>query len=884
MRFLWSRRRMDGDAAEELRHHLELLTERYIAGGMTPQDARDAATRQLGNVTRVREDIHEMNGVRWLDNLARDARYGWRQITRNPLFAVVVIVTMALGIGANTAILSLAYSVLIKPLPYASPNEIYSVNIIVPERQEQIPSLPATVQVFLEWQKHATSFSAITAMTPWEASVTGDGEPERLGGAKVAANFFSFLGVPVSLGRSFLDEESTPGKDRVVVISDGVWRRRYGADPAVIGKSISINGEPYQIIGVAAPSLLVPTSTQLNAVITFSPRIDVWKPIAPTPATLNNESWDHGVLVRAADRGALARGEQQLRDLLVQRARQDMPQIKTDPLIELVPIRDIYSARFRAPLLLIAAAAALLLITACASIANVVLARGASRATEIAMRVALGASRARIAAQLLTETLLLSLAGGAIGALLASYGTALLARFAPAELRELSSVSINGPFLICALVVSVVTGLACGLVPVLQSGRRDPISQLRDTRTTRGDITRMRQLLVSVEIALATVLLASGALLLHSFLNVMNSDRGYDVEGVLTADLSLFGDRYQTAQARAAFYNELVDGVRALPGITAAGAINNLPAVSASDGPSRAILLPEDTDFGAVVLKRPIAIVRAVTPGYFAASGATLRAGHTFTGSEQNLVAIVSESLARRLWPGVPLASVVGRQLRQGGNLSTPLVDVVGVVAEARPGALDNEPMAALYRPYGQWPSGYMTLVARTHGDPLALVPSVKARVRNLDPDIPIASIRTMRDIVSSTVAQRRLQMMLTALFAVVALVVGIVGVYGVTNYVVAMRTKDIGVRLALGADRLTVLRWTLAIGIRPVMIGLAAGIVGAMIAANVFRATLFGISALDPVSFASVIVVLLATSATACYVPARRAASIDPLAALRHD
>jgi putative ABC transport system permease protein len=353
---------------------------------------------------------------------------------------------------------------------------------------------------------------------------------------------------------------------------------------------------------------------------------------------------------------------------------------------------------------------------------------------------------------------------------------------------------------------------------------------------------------------------------------------------VLTADLSLFGDRYQTPQARGAFYGELVDAVRALPGVTAAGAINNLPAVSVSDGPSRAILLPEDTDFGAVVLKRPVAVVRAVTPGYFAASGAALRAGHTFTGTEQNLVTIVSESLARRLWPDVAIADVVGRHLRQGGNMSTPLIEVIGVMSDARPAALDSEPTAALYRPYGQWPSGYMTLVARTAGDPAALAAGVKARIRNLDPDMPIASIRTMREIVSSTVAQRRLQMMLTALFAIVALLVGVVGVYGVTNYVVATRTKDIGVRLALGADRLAVLRWALSIGIRPVIIGLAIGTAAAMMVANVFRAALFGISAFDPVSFTAVVLVLLATSAIACYVPARRAASIDPLAALRHD
>ena len=885
MRFLWSRRRMDADAAEELRAHLELLTERYIDSGMTPDAARAAATRQLGNVTRVREDIHEMNGVRWIDHLALDVRYALRQLARQPLFALVVVITMALGIGANTAVLSVAYAVLIKPLPYAAPDEIYSAEIIIPERRAQIPSLPATVQVFLAWQRAQTVFPSITALTPWEASMTGDAEPERVGGARVAVNFFSFLGTPVVRGRAFLDEESQPGKDRVVIISHSLWQRRYASDEAIVGRTVSINGEPFQVVGVAAPSLIVPTRTQLHPVIPFAPRIDVWKPIAPTPATLNNESWDHGVLVRLRDPHQRSQGEQELVALLNELARAQMPGVKTEASVHLVPVRDLYSAKVRRPLLLVVAAAMLLLATACASIANVFLSRGASRSTEIAMRIALGADRGRIASQLFVETLVLALFGGAVGTVLAFYGTALLVTAAPADVQVLSVASLNLPFLFSALAVTLVTGVLCGVVPVLQGSRRDPVTELKDaTRTTPSRMGRARQTLVGIEMALATLLLASGALLLHSFVNVLNTDRGYDVDGILTVDLSLFGDRYKSPQARGVFYGELIGRVRAQPGVTAAGGINNLPAVSVSDGPSRAILLPEDTDFAKVVLLRPVAMIRAVTTGYFAASGSQLRAGRTFGESESGLVGVVSESLAARLWPGDTAVKVVGRRLRQGGNLSSPLIEVIGVVADAQPGGLDRDPVAALYRPYEQFPSGPMTLIVRTTQDPALLAGSIKSEIRRMDADLPITAMRTMREVVSSTVSQRRFQMLLISIFATVALLLGVVGVYGVTNYAVVCRTKEIGVRLALGATPRDVMRWAVSVGMWPVASGLAAGLGGAALAANVFRATLFGITPIDPLSFTGVAAILLAAAALACYLPARRAGTVDPVLALRHE
>ena len=886
VRFLIARGRLSDEASDELRWHHELLTSRYIESGMSADDARLAATRQLGSVTRVREDIYRMNSVLWFDALGQDVRYAFRAFGRNRIFAAVVILTLALGIGANTAILSVAYSVLLKPLPYAAPHQIFSAEVIIPERREQFPSLVPTLRALQTWRSAETPFTAIGALTPWEATITGDGEPERLGGARISANFFALLGVPMARGREPLPEEEQIGKSRVVVISDGLWQRRYGADPSVIGRAIQINGESHQIVGIAPASLLVPTSTQLHAQIPFAPRVDIWRPIEPTEQMLNQESWDHGVLVRVTDEASRERGRQQLETLLNDLIKTRMPGLKMHAVVQLLPIREIYAGRFRLRLLLLLAASALLLLTACASIANVFLARAASRANEFATRIALGASRARVISLMLTETITLALLGGAVGVVLAGYGTHVLASLGPDEVRMLGDTGVQWPALVCAVALSLITGAICGIVPAWQAFRNDPIADLQ--QLGRGAVSgwragRTRRLLVGVQIALATVLLASSGLLLHSFVKVMTADRGYEIERVLAVDLSLFGQRYAAGSERVTFYRELLDGVRGLPGVVAAGAINNLPALSPTDGASRMIFHPTDSDFQGLMLARPVAMVRSVTAGYLAASGSELKAGRFLSDQEPALAALVSETLAHRLWPGEPLSAVVGRQIRQG-NVSGPLITVAGVLADARPGSLDREPAPAIYRPYGQWASGPMTLLVRTAQEPSSLALAVKSEIRKLDPNLPVPAMRTMRAIVASTVAQRRFQMALTLSFAGVALLLGAVGVYGVVSYSVASRTRDIGLRIALGALRSDVMRWVFVGGMRPALIGLGVGLVGTALLAQALRGLLFGVTPTDPLSLGVVVVVLLIASSLACYFPARRAAALDPLVALRHE
>ena len=887
LRFLSRRQQISDEVTQELASHLDLLTSRYIESGLTPVEARRAATRQLGNITLVRENVHEMNSIRWLDTLAQDVRHALRVFARNPAFAAVVIATLALGIGANVAIFSVVSGVLLKPLPYAAPDEIYSVQVVIPERRDQIPSLPATVQTFRDWRSATTVFSAITSLRPWEANLTGDGEPERIGGAQVAADFFAFLGVPMAHGRGFLAEEETPGQERAVVISDRLWRVRYAADPSVVGRTIAVNGEGHVVVGIAPASLLVPTGGKLHALVPFAPRIDIWKPIAPTTTELKNESWDHGVLVRLPEGRSLEQGGQQLAAVLNERARREMPGVDTAAVIQFVPIRETYSGAVRLRLLLILAASSLLLLTACASIANLFMARVASRANEFATRVALGAGRARILSQALTEAILLAGCGGAIAAILATYGARLFASFGPDDVRLMADTRVNLSWLLFGVTVTLATGVVCGIVPAWQAYRRDSAVDLREAaRNTVGgqQAARLRRMLVAIETALATLLLGSAGLLLHSFVNVTRADRGYFVERVLTVDLSLFGQQYASAKGRATFYGELLGRIRALPGVVSAGAISNLPAVSASVGASRPILYATDTNFQQVVLARPVAMIRSVTADYFSASGSVLLAGRHLAETEQAPVAVISESLARRLWPGDAPAATIGRSIRQGGNLSEPLVAIVGVTAEARPAALDREPPPTVYRPYGQWASGPMTLVVRTAQEPTLLSSAIRSEIRSMDANLPVLDIRSMREIVSSTVAERRFQLVLTALFGLVSLLLGVVGVYGVVSYNVARRTRDIGLRMALGAERSDVMRWVFSSGMQPVLLGVAAGLAATVGTAISLRSLLFGITPADPVSLASVALVLLLTSGLACYLPARRAAALNPIEALRHE
>ena len=879
------RRNWETSMDTELRFHLEQQIREYMDRGLSRTEAESLARQEFGTLELAKDECRDQRSTEWLNHISRDIRHACRSLGKSPGFAAAVVATLALGIGANTAIFSLIDSVLLKPLPYPAADRIFSVETI-PPRQFAISSFPGRIQDYLEWRKANTAFESMAALTPAQWNLTGDGEPERLGGALVSSNFFTFLGATPQRGRGFFPDEEMPGKENVVVISDSLWRRRYGADPAVIGKTILLNAVPRVVVGIARPSLLVPTGTLLHPTLAFAPRIDVWQPIAPTHEELEGENWNYAILVRLRNGETAERGRQELQAMQNRAIRAAVPGFKLELITRLIPIREIYSSQVRLRLLLIFGASGLLLLVACTNIANLFLARVAGRATELATRIALGAGRSRIVSHVLVESLLLSLFGGAIGAWGAHGAVGLLVAYGPAELGNLATPSLNLAALWFALAASIATGVLCGVLPALQVSRKDAAAALQEAaRAALGGhgAARLRQALVAVEMTLGAALLASAGLLLHSFINVMGADRGYTIERILCVDLGLFDSRYAPGARRVTFFRELTQQVQALPGVQAVGAIEGLPANSGTAVSSQTIFYVTDNNPPAVAMQRPVALIRSVTPGYFAASGATLRAGRFFAETEQTPVAIISESLVKRLWPGESTPAVVGHVFRLG-DVTRPPITVAGIVADTRPGALDREPAPEVYRPQSQRAGGAMSLVIRTSQEPAALASAVRAEIRKMDANLPIPPIRTMREILSQTVAERRFQMTLTVLFALLALCLGGVGIYGVVSYSIASRTRDIGLRIALGALRGDVMRWVFAIGFRPVLVGLVVGLLVAIAIGRALRGLLYGIAPTDPVSLSLVALVLLLTAMLACYLPARRAARLDPTIALRHE
>jgi putative ABC transport system permease protein len=881
-----ARRALEG-LDDDIRDHIEREIQDKVERGMPPEEARRQAMLGFGNIALVKEDTHAVWVWQWLEQALHDSRYAIRTLRRSPGYAAVAVLTLALGIGANTAIFSVVYAVLLRPLPYASPEELVTISSHIAQTQARFPTLPVRAVDFLELKRSSRELSALSALSGAEFSLTGTGEPERLYGARVSSNFFSMVGVQPAIGRAFTPDEDEPGRDQVIILSHDVWVRRFGGNPSVIDRRVSLNGQTFSVIGVMPANFLFPIGRQLHQYVPLGPRVDIWKPMAFSRDEATSQgSWNYGVIARIRSGTNLTVVQEELNAIargISERTRVQSKGLDIDIRLELKPIREVFSGNIRRELMLLMAAAALLLLIACTNLANLLVARASSRMRELATRVAIGASRSRLIKHVLTESGIVTLLGAGVALVAAFWGTQMLISLVPPDARaSLQGSTLNGPVLAFTMLAALVTAFVVGLVPALEISRRSLFNDLRDgsraaTTSVRG--IRLGQALVALETALTCGLAVVAGLLLHSFFNVLRVDKGFSPEWVVAVDLSLPRQSYGPTQGEQ-FYQELVERTRALPSVHSAGAANFIPLVSEST--TRLIRFEEDADYTHDV-ERPVAVYRVATPGYLATIGVPLEAGRFFEELEPQPVAVISAGLARRLWPTEPLSSVIGLRIRPG-DLNSAVVTIVGVVGDVRSGALDREAMPAIYRP--QRGSGWldMTLVARTSGNPIALASAIRAEIKRLDRNLPISAIRTLDDVVSASVATRRFQTTLVVLFAVLALALAAVGVYGVTSYAVTQRTHEIGVRIALGAKRSRVLTAVLMGGLRPVALGLAIGLVAAALAARVIRSFLFGIGPVDPMALAAASGVLIGAAALACYLPARRAAGVDPVTALRFE
>ncbi len=804
-----------------------------------------------------------------------DLRRAFRALRRAPGFVLLVILPLALGIGATTAIFSAVHGVLLRPLAYRDPERLVTVDHLYPS----LKGLEAGVSApgFVDYRDRTRSFARAAVEAYWQPNLTGAGEPERLVGSRVSGDYFAALGVGAALGRALRADEDAPGREQVVVLSDGFWRRRFGGDPRALGRTLVLDGRPHEVVGVMPPGFADP----------FSPRVELWRPLALTPEQLAGGRTNEWLTLVARLRPGVdvdaARTE--LRTLAEQLKRADPASYPVDWSLKVTPLRDKNTGRVRPALLVLLGAVGFVLLIAAANVANLLLARGAGRAREVAVRTALGARRAHVVRQLLAESVLLSSAAGVLGAGLAVAGVRALAALAPAALPA-GSVRVDAPVLGFALAVSVATGLLFGLAPAAQASRFALAAVLREGgRGAVGDRAAhlVRRGLVVAEVALALMLLTGAGLLTRSFARLQGVDPGFDARGVLTLTLALPEAKYATDAQRRAFFDALLPRVAAAPGVRAVGAVSDIPFGPGGGTSSFAVegYQPPPGQPG------PWGDFRVATPGYFEALRIPLRRGRLFAepdGPGARPVAVVDEELARRYWPGQdPIGKRVAVSASDDG---TPRwIEVVGVVGHAKQDGLDSDARVQLYLPFAQAADrSQLSLAVRGAGDPERLLPLVREAVRAVDRDQPVADARTLAARVDASVGPRRLSATLLGLFAALALVMACLGLYGVMTYMVAQRAREMGVRLALGAARGTVLALVLRQGLTLAGVGGAVGLVGALALSRLLRSQLYGVRAADPVTLVAVVALLGGVAFLATLVPARRATRVAPATALRGD
>jgi predicted permease len=888
-------RRREKDLEEEIESHLKMAIEDRRERGESAQQAKEAVLREFGNVGLIKEVTRDMWGWRALEQFVQDLRFGVRMLMKQPGFTLVAVVTLSLGIGANTAIFSVLYGVLLKPLPYPDPYPIVRV-------WQAVPTFGFTQLGMSEAQLERLrarneSFQQIGGYAIRSANLTEQNETRRIAVASVTEGVFEALGIQPALGRAFRREDEAPGGQRVAVLSDEMWRRQYSGDANILGQTIQLNDNPVTVVGVMPPDFRLPED------LSIPHGAQLWLPAQIDPANLN---WGSHYLRPIARMKPGVRPEQALTEVSAAFAqlRQDHPQgAPTDPAynIRVLPLQDDLVGNVKKVLWVLVGAVGLVLLIACANVSSLLLARAAGRQKEMAVRAALGAGHGRLIRQLLTESALIALLGGTVGVTLAAWGVALIAKTNLISVPRLSQVTLNIPVLLFTLGICLVAAMLFGLAPAVQVSRLDLNRALREEgRGLAGSAAgnRIQRVLVVSEVALAVVLVIAAGLLLRSFDRLLRIEPGFQVKNLLTVNINLPSSRYQDNMRVTAFYDQLLEQVRVLPGVDSAAATIGLPLTGAygdtnfqiegrpdNGGVVDQSIPPDRSAYGHVYYWQ-------VTPDYFKTMGIAVRQGRTLQASDDANappVVVINETMARSFWPNEsPLGKRI--QLFWSPSQKGSLAQIIGVVRDVSLHQLNEETQPEAYLPQAQgpmvagWTARGMSLVVRTASDPLALAEAVRSEVRGLDSAVPVFGVSTAEQVLGQTVAQARFNLILLGLFAVVALLLAAVGIFGILANAVRQRTHEMGIRLALGARPGAVFRLVIRQGMGLAGMGLGIGLGGAFALTRYLESLLYGVKSTDPVTFGGVALLLLVVALVACWIPARRATKVDPMAALRQD
>jgi putative ABC transport system permease protein len=864
---LFHRNRVERELDDEMRAHLAMLVDEKIATGLSPEKARRNALMEFGGVDQVKEQVRDVRMGARLEQVWLDVRYAARMLRKNPGFTAIVVITLALGIGVNTAIFSLVDGILLRPLPFEQPDRL--VRLVQSQRQIGLESWNLSQATFTSLRDNTHSLEAVAAYSTSGANLTGDGDPERVSIGTVSADFFKVLGLPPILGRTFRAGEDTPGNNGVCVISFGFWQRRFAGDPNIIGRSLNLSSTAIEVVGVMPAGFSFPR-----------PETEIWTPLALNPT--RTAPYFLKAIARLAPGVSPSEAETETTGVLWNYARQHpdtsenrIPLDQGSALKTIVtPLKEVMVGSTQKPLLILLCAVGLVLLIACANVANLLLARATSRVREIAVRFALGATPARVARQLLTESLVLALIGGAGGVMLAWLGVRMLGRMPTDGIPRIEAVTVDGRVLAFTAGLAVLTGLLFGLMPALRAYRMGMVAAMHEGGRGGTASRRSNSALVAAQFALSFVLLIGAGLLLKSFQRLQSVELGFNPEKLLTMVVSLPARKYSKPEQSIQFCDNLIDRLRSLPGVRAAGLTTNIPFVG-DDNTDNFIVEGRDPGGEGVQVQ-----LLAMTPGHLQAMGIPLLRGRDFLEtdkSDSQQVAIVDETLARMYWPD---GDALGKRVETTGDMQW--MTIVGVVAGIKQDGFAEKLQPHIYAPLAQSPTLVAKLVVRTDGAPNPTIAAIRSAVSGLDPDIPVYSIRSMNDVMARTLNSQRLTNLLLTSFSVLALVLAAVGIYGTMSLYVGSRKNEFGIRLALGAQPRVLLRLVLREGMLLIAAGIGIGVGGALLLTRAIASLLFEVSPTDPVVFTGVPLLLVFVALAACFVPARRASRVDPMVALR--